>query len=144
MDINDIYSQIILEHSSSKKNKKELEEINYFKKGVNPSCGDEIVLELYVKNNIIKDAAFKGVGCAISQASTSIMIDLIKNKTIDEAKNLVDIFLKLIRKTDLSETEKNLLGDAVALENISNLPGRVRCATLSWYTLKDIEHNINK
>ena len=72
------------------------------------------------------------------------MIDLIKNKTIDEAKNLVDIFLKLIRKTNLSETEKNLLGDAMALENISNLPGRVRCATLPWYTLKDIEHNINK
>lgn len=139
MDINDIYTQIILEHSSSKKNKKELENITYSKQGINPSCGDEIVLNIFVKDNIIEDASFLGQGCAISQASTSIMIDQIKGKTVEDAKELVDMFLKLIRKEELSSEESELLGDALALENISNMPARVKCATLSWYTLKEID-----
>lgn len=139
MDINDIYSQIILEHSTSKKNRKELENITYSKEGINPSCGDELVLEIYVNNEIIEDASFKGKGCAISQASTSIMIDQIKGKTVEEGKKIADLFIKLIRKEDLSEDEKLLLGDAIALENVSNMPARVKCATLAWYTLKEIE-----
>lgn len=108
-DINDIYSQVILEHSSSKKNRGELNKATHSKKGVNPSCGDEIVLELEVQDNIITDARFTGRGCAISQASTSIMIDQIKGKTLDEAKELADIFLKLIRKEELTETEQEML-----------------------------------
>lgn len=109
MDINDIYSQVILEHSSSKKNRGELNNTTHSKKSINPSCGDEIVLELEVKDNIIKDARFTGRGCAISQASTSIMIDQVKGKTLDEAKELADIFLKLIRKEELTETEQEML-----------------------------------
>lgn len=139
MDIKDIYSQVILEHSSSKKNKKELENITYTKKGINPSCGDEIVLNLYIKDNIICDVSFNGIGCAISQASTSIMIDLIKGKTLEQAKSLADIFIKLIRKEDLTKEEKESLGDGLALENISNMPARVKCAILPWYTLKEID-----
>ena len=138
MDINDIYTQVILEHSSSKKNKKTLENMTLSKKGLNPSCGDEINLELEIENEIVKDAAFTGVGCAISQASTSIMIDQIKGINIGDAKKLADSFLKLIKKEELTDEERELLGDAQALENISNMPGRVNCATLSWYTLKDI------
>ena len=138
MDINDIYTQVILEHSSSKKNKKTLENMTLSKKGLNPSCGDEINLELEIENEIVKDAAFTGVGCAISQASTSIMIDQIKGMNIDDAKKLADSFFKLIKKEELTDEERELLGDAQALENISNMPGRVNCATLSWYTLKDI------
>ena len=139
MDINEIYSQIILEHSSSKKNMKKLENYTISKKGINPSCGDEIVLELYIKDNIVIDASFKGEGCAISKASTSIMIDQIKGKSLDEAKEISDLFIKLIRKENLSDIEKESLGDAIALENISNMPGRVKCATLPWYTLKEID-----
>lgn len=138
MDINDIYTQVILEHSSSKKNKKTLKNRTLSKKGLNPSCGDEINLELEIENEIVKDAAFTGVGCAISQASTSIMIDQIKGMNIDDAKKLADSFFKLIKKEELTDEERELLGDAQALENISNMPGRVNCATLSWYTLKDI------
>lgn len=139
MDINEIYSQIILEHSSSKKNMKKLENYTISKKGINPSCGDEIVLELYIKDNIVIDASFKGEGCAISKASTSIMIDQIKGKSLDEAKEISNLFIKLIRKENLSDMEKESLGDAIALENISNMPGRVKCATLPWYTLKEID-----
>lgn len=138
MDINDIYTQVILEHSSSKKNKKTLKNRTLSKKGLNPSCGDEINLELEIENEIVKDAAFTGIGCAISQASTSIMIDQIKGMNIDDAKKLADSFFKLIKKEELTDEERELLGDAQALENISNMPGRVNCATLSWYTLKDI------
>lgn len=141
IDINDIYSQVILEHSSSKKNKRNLINATYSKKGVNPSCGDEIVLNIKINNDIIEDATFTGQGCAISQASTSIMIDQIKGKTLVEAKELVELFLKLIKKEKLTDKERESLGDALALENISNMPARVKCATLSWYTLKEIDKN---
>ena len=141
MDVNDIYSQTILEHSSSKKNNKKLEKVTFSKKGVNPSCGDEIVLEVYLENNTIIDAGFNGDSCAISKASTSIMIDQIKGKTIAEAQSIADSFIKLIRKESLLKEEKESLGDAIALENISNMPARVKCATLPWYTLKEIDKN---
>lgn len=139
MDISDIYSQVILEHSSSKKHRKDLNEVTFSKRGVNPSCGDDITLELFVEKDIIVDASFKGVGCAISQASTSIMIDQIKGKTLDEAKHLANLFIKLIKKENLDEIEIELLGDGIALQNISNLPGRVKCATLSWHTLNEVD-----
>ena len=139
MDINDIYSQIIIEHSSSKKNNKKLEKVTFSKKGINPSCGDEIVLDIYLENNIIIDAGFNGDGCAVSKASTSIMIDQIKGKTLAEAQDIADSFTKLIRKEELSEGEIESLGDAISLKNIANMPARVKCATLPWYTLKEID-----
>ncbi len=85
MDLNSIYTELIMEHSSSKHNRRSLENPNVCEKGHNPSCGDEISLELKFNGDIIEDMAFTGQGCAISQASTSIMIDLIKGKSKEEA-----------------------------------------------------------
>ena len=80
--------------------------------------------------------AFTGHGCAISQASTSIMIDTLKGKTISEAKNIIEVYLKMIRREEITRDEEKLLKDALAFKNISNMPARVKCALLAWYTIQ--------
>ncbi|SMC27682.1 nitrogen fixation protein NifU [Clostridium acidisoli DSM 12555] len=135
MDLNSIYSEIIAEHNSSNHNKRHVEGADHIEKGHNPSCGDEIELELKIENGIIEDAGFTGIGCAISQASTSIMIDLIKGKTVEEAKHIVETFLGMIKREITDEKELEILEDALALKNISNMPARVKCAVLAWHTL---------
>ncbi|GFN35772.1 Fe-S cluster assembly sulfur transfer protein SufU [Tepidimicrobium xylanilyticum] len=137
MDLNSIYSQLIMEHSRSGHNKKHLINPDITEKGHNPSCGDDITLELKLNGNIIEDASFTGIGCAISQASTSMMIDLIKGVNIEEALSLVEIFLGMIKKEVTDEEELEKLEDAVVLKNISNMPARVKCAVLAWHTLKE-------
>jgi len=137
MDLNSIYSQLIMEHNRSGHNKKHLPNPDITEKGHNPSCGDDITLELKLNGDTIEDAAFTGVGCAISQASTSMMIDLIKGNTIEEALKLVEIFLGMIKKEVTDEEELEKLEDAIVLQNISNMPARVKCAVLAWHTLKE-------
>ena len=137
MDLNSIYTQLIMEHNRSGHNKKHLQNPDITEKGHNPSCGDDITLELKLNGNIIEDASFTGVGCAISQASTSIMIDLIKDITIEEALNLVETFIGMIKKEVTDEDELETLEDAIVLQNISNMPARVKCAVLAWHTLKE-------
>lgn len=94
MDIKDIYTQMILEESNNTSNKHVLSDATHTQKRHNPSCGDDITIQLKVKNDIIEDASFTGIGCAISQASTSMMIDLVKGKKLDEAKRLVDTLIE--------------------------------------------------
>lgn len=143
MNLKEIYTQLILEESKNQENKRELENVTHSEWGHNPSCGDEIKLQLDIEDEIIKDASFTGQGCAISRASTSIMISLIKGKNIHQAKKLITIFLNLIKKeTPLSDEEFDELGDAVALENISTMPARVKCAVLAWHTLSVILEKI--
>lgn len=143
MNLKEIYTQLILEESRNQENKRELENVTHSEWGHNPSCGDEINLQLEIEDGIIKDASFTGQGCAISQASTSIMISLVKGKNLFEAKELIATFLNLIKKeTPLSDEEFNELGDAVALENISTMPARVKCAVLAWHTLSVILEKI--
>jgi nitrogen fixation NifU-like protein len=137
MELNQIYTEIIMEHNSSKRNKHHIENPTVILKGVNPSCGDEIELELREKDGVIEDASFTGVGCAISQASSSIMIDLIKGKSKEEALKLANTFLGMIKHEITDEKELEPLDEALALENISNMPARVKCAVLSWHTLED-------
>lgn len=143
MNLKEIYTQLILEESRNQENKRELEHVTHCEWGHNPSCGDEINLQLEIEDGIIKDASFTGQGCAISQASTSIMISLVKGKNLFEAKELIATFLNLIKKeTPLSDEEFDKLGDAVALENISTMPARVKCAVLAWHTLSVILEKI--
>ena len=140
MDLNDIYQQLILEHSKSKKNKHDLESYDMSEPGHNPSCGDEITLQVKLSDDKknIQDLAFTGVGCAISQASASIMCDLLRGKTIEEAKELCEIFLGMIRREITDDETLEKLEDAEALRNISNMPARVKCAVLAWHTLNDM------
>lgn len=137
MDLNEIYSEVIMEHSTSKRNKHHIQNPTMVVRGHNPSCGDEINLELEIKDGVISDAAFTGVGCAISQASTSLMVDLIKGRNVEEAKRLAATFLGMIKHEITDENKLETLEDAVALRNISVMPARVKCAVLSWHTLED-------
>lgn len=140
-DLNDMYNELIMEHSMNSYNKKKLSYVDYSEMGHNPNCGDEINLEIKLDGNIIKDMAFTGHGCAISQASTSIMIDTLKGKTIDEAKEVIKTFIGMIKREITDEKELERLEDAIAFKNISNMPARVKCALLAWHTIEDM---INK
>ena len=135
MGLENIYTELIAEESRNPENRHHLDAPTVTLKGRNPSCGDEITLELQVENDVVKDASFTGVGCAISQASTSMMIDLIKGESVEEAKRLAGLFLGMIKGDITDDDELEDLGDAIALKNISNLPARVKCAVLSWHTL---------
>ena len=137
-NLEDIYTDIIMEASIANYNKHKLENASASEHGHNPSCGDDITLEVIMDGDIIKDLAFTGHGCAISQASTSIMIDLIKGKRKTEAIELIKIFLKMIKREKVTEEELDKIEDAKALQNISNLPARVKCAELAWYTMQKL------
>jgi nitrogen fixation NifU-like protein len=137
MDLDSVYTELIMEHNKNSRNKHSLEDADLSEHGHNPSCGDDITLELKFDGDTISDAAFTGSGCAISQASTSIMIDLIKGKSIEEALELVETFIAMIKKDIEDQQELRKLKDAMALKNISNMPARVKCAVLSWHTLKE-------
>jgi len=145
MNLNELYTELILEHSQSGHNRKHLDHANCSERGHNPSCGDDITLELICdEEGTIKDASFTGSGCAISQASTSIMIDLIKGKSKEEAEKLADIFISMIKKEITDDEELEVLEDAIVFKNISNMPARVKCAVLSWHTLKEALKNKEK
>lgn len=137
-DLNDVYNELIMEHSMNSYNKKKLESADYSEIGHNPNCGDEITLELKLNGDIIEDMAFTGHGCAISQASTSIMIDTLKGKTIVEAKEIIKTFIEMIKRETNDEEQLKKLEDAIAFRNISNMPARVKCALLAWHTLEDM------
>ncbi len=141
MDLNQIYTQMVLEQSKDKRNKRNLDHPTHKELGHNPSCGDEITLELDVEDGYIKDISYMGNGCAISQASTSIMCDTVKGLKVKEAITLAEKFIGMIKGQIKDEEELEDLGDGIAFINIRNMPARVKCAVLAWYTLKDILEN---
>ncbi len=137
-NLDNIYNDLIMEHSMNSYNKKKLLDADYSEKGHNPSCGDEITLEIKLNGNVIEDMAFSGHGCAISQASTSIMIDTLKGKTVEEAKEIIQTFIGMIKREKIDEEHLNKLEDAIAFQNVANMPARVKCALLAWHTIEDI------
>lgn len=137
-DLTDIYNDLIMEHSMNSYNKKKIENPTYCEMGHNPNCGDEIEIQLKLNGNIIEDMAFTGHGCAISQASTSIMIDTLKGKTVEEAKEIIKTFIDMIKRETQNEEDLKKLEDAIAFKNISNMPARVKCALLAWHTIENI------
>ena len=142
-DLSNVYNELIMEHSMNSYNKKKLENADYCEVGHNPNCGDEITLELKLNGNIIEDMAFSGHGCAISQASTSIMIDVLKGKTIKEAKEIIKTFIDMIKRETKSEEELEKLEEAIAFRNVANMPARVKCALLAWHTIEDMLNKEN-
>ena len=138
MALDDIYSDIVSEHSRAPENRRRLSRVDAAKRGHNPSCGDDITLELAFDGDRIADASFSGVGCAISQASADIMSELIVGKTVTEARELTAKFLAMIKREITDENELAELDEALALKNIANMPARVKCAVLAWRTLDDI------
>lgn len=133
--LEDIYTELIAQHSQSKENRRELLNPTIKERGHNPSCGDDITLSLEISDGVIKDAAFTGAGCAISQASTDMMIELIRGKKVDEAKKIAELFLAMIKGEVTDDEKLEELDEAIALKNIANMPARVKCATLAWHTV---------
>ncbi len=136
--LDSMYTEILLDHSRNKANLREMESPDYMERGHNPNCGDDLTLLVKMEGNIIQDASFVGFGCAISTASISIMIDLVKGKSIGEAKELCDTYLAMIQGEELTEEQEEMLGDAVIFESLSDMPARVKCGTLGWRCLKVI------
>lgn len=137
-DLSDVYNDLIMEHSMNSYNKKKIENPTHSCMGHNPNCGDEIELQVKLDGEIIEDIAFSGHGCAISQASTSIMIDTLKGKNIKEAKEIIKTFIEMIKREIKDEEQLKKLEDAIAFKNVSNMPARVKCALLAWHTLENI------
>lgn len=137
-NLNDIYNELIMEHSMNSYNKRKLENADFCKLGHNPNCGDEITLEVKLNGDIIEDMAFSGHGCAISVSSASIMIDVLRGKTVKEAKEIIKTFIEMIKREITDENELEKLEDSIAFRNISNMPARVKCVLLAWHTIEDI------
>lgn len=136
MSIDQIYTELIMTHNKSGHNKHELTHPDGAERGHNPNCGDDLTLLIQYDGDLVKDASFIGNGCAISQASMSIMIDLVKGKPVGEAMKLAEDFFKMIKKEALTDDELEALEDAAVFENLSNMPARVKCGTLGWHCLK--------
>ena len=125
--MNTFYNEILTEHNVHPTHKHELSDADITLEGINPSCGDDIILSLKVSDGVITDGAFSGDGCAISQASCDMMLDLVIGKKVDEAKRLSEIFLRMI-KGEVTDEEKEELEEAGVLSDISHMPARVKCA----------------
>ena len=134
---NTFYNEILTDHNLHPGHKHDLPDANLVLEGVNPSCGDDIWLKLKVENDEIVDGAFVGDGCAISQASVDMMLDLIIGKKKDEALKLADIFLRMI-KDSVSDEELDELEEASILKDIAHMPARVKCAVLGWHTMEEL------
>mgnify|MGYP000325661554 FL=1 len=131
------YNEILTDHNLYPMHKHELADANMQLEGVNPSCGDDIILNLKVEDGKIVDGSFTGDGCAISQASADIMLDLIIGREVEEAERLKESFLHMI-KGEATDEEMELLEEAGALADISHMPARVKCAVLGWHTLENM------
>ncbi|QWT18119.1 SUF system NifU family Fe-S cluster assembly protein [Collinsella sp. zg1085] len=128
-------STTFMEHNSHPDYKYAMDAPTHEHAGINPSCGDELTLQLRVEDGIIEEASFSGTGCAISQASADIMAELVSGESIEEAKRLTALFLGMIQGRELSAQDIEDLDEAAELKDISHMPARVKCAELAWRTL---------
>ncbi len=139
MNLKELYQEIILEHGKNPRNLRKAENFNKDAKGNNPLCGD--IVHVYLKlseQRKVEDISFEGSGCAISMASASIMTDLIKGKSDNETKEIIEDFLGMIKENP--ELKSNILKEddktkLMCLSGVKQYPMRVKCATLSWHTL---------
>lgn len=136
MENRNFYNEILTEHNMHPDFKHDIEDADIVLDGINPSCGDEIQLKLKTDGDIITDGAFVGDGCAISQASTDIMLGMIIGQSKETALKYADIFMRMIRG-EATEEEIDSLEEASALRDISHMPARVKCAMLGWRTLSE-------
>lgn len=137
MQLDNLYQEVILDHYKNPQNKKLNPAAQATVHHVNPSCGDEITLGVILDGSKVSSITWEGVGCSISQASTSIMSDLLTGKSIEEAEEIASSFLHLMQSKGSEEGDPLLLEDAVALAGVSQYPARIKCALLGWMAFKD-------
>lgn len=138
MSLEKLYQLTIMEYNRRDDLRGEIENATDIERGHNPSCGDDLSIILKVEEDKIVDASFLGSGCAISTASSAMLVELVKGIKIGEAKDIVNIFFKVIKDEYVSDNEKEMLGEAKLLEITKDMPARIKCSTLAWHSLKVI------
>lgn len=137
MELDSLYQEVILDHYKHPLHKGLSVEKTVQVHHVNPSCGDEITLNLLLEDDVVKDVTWDGVGCSISQASSSIMSDLVHGKSMDHALTILESFSELMSSKGSITGDEEILEDGVALAGVSKFPARVKCALLGWMAFKD-------
>ncbi|WP_337286792.1 Fe-S cluster assembly sulfur transfer protein SufU [Candidatus Methylomirabilis sp.] len=134
-DLRELYQEVILDHNKRPRNFQKLEGANRTADGYNPLCGDQITVYVLVEDDVIKDIAFQGSGCAISKASASVMTAMVKGKTTAEAEGLFEAFHKMVTADLSAVSDPLVVGKLAAFAGVREFPVRVKCATLPWHTL---------
>ena len=141
MQLQDMYQEIILDHYRNPHHKGLRDPFDAQVYHVNPTCGDEVTLRVTLKDAggepAVADVSYDALGCSISQASTSVMTEMIIGKTVHEAMEISDEFLALMQSRGEGEPDEDVLGDAIAFEGVSKYPARIKCALLGWMAWKD-------
>ena len=133
-DLQELYQELIVDHSKRPHNFGNLEGANRQATGYNPLCGDKVTVYLKVENGVVQDVRFDGAGCAISTASASLMTERFKGLSEAEAESLFELFQKLVTGKHLQQEEVARLGKLGAFSGVKEFPIRVKCATLAWHT----------
>jgi nitrogen fixation NifU-like protein len=137
MQLDNLYQEVILDHYKRPQHKKLSPTYDAQVHHVNPSCGDEITLNVTLSGDTVADISWDGVGCSISQASVSILTDLLIGKNLEQCTEISDSFVHLMQSKGTEKGDENLLEDAVALAGVSQYPARIKCALLGWMAFKD-------
>ena len=140
-ELRELYQQVILDHNKSPRNFRQMENATQHAEGYNPLCGDHIDVYLFIENGIVKDVSFKGEGCAISKASASLMTQILKGKTKEEAEKLFEKFHDLVTGKLGENPEIDELGKLTVLAGVQEFPVRVKCASLAWHTMMNALNN---
>ena len=143
MQLDNLYQEVILDHYKNPQHKKLSSTYDAQVHHINPSCGDEITLNVTLSGQTVADVSWDGVGCSISQASVSILSDLVLGKTLAQAQEISDSFMTLMQSKGTKEGDPDVLDDAVALAGVSKFPARIKCALLGWMAFKDAAVRIN-
>lgn len=135
--LDELYESIILDHYRNPRNTDPLDSPDVDVEANNPFCGDEVRIQLDIDDDRVKGVSVSGRGCAISQSSSSLLAEMLEDMTVSEALEFVTLVRRMMRGDELTEEEKDALGDVVALEGVKQFPVRIKCALLSWTALED-------
>ena len=136
-DLDALYQEIILDHYKNPHGKGLRDAFESEVHHVNPTCGDEITLRAHLDNGVVADISYDALGCSISQASASVLYDLVVGKTVEEAMEIQATFQELMQGKGKIEPDEDVLEDGIAFAGVAKFPARVKCALLSWMAMKD-------
>jgi len=136
-DLDQLYQNIILDHYKKPRGRGLREPFEAQVHHVNPTCGDEVDLRVHLADGTVADVSYEGMGCSISQASTSVLYELMVGKSVDSALSTVDAFTEMVGSRGHVEPDEDVLEDGVAFAGVAKFPARVKCALLAWMAFKD-------
>ena len=135
--LEDLYREIILDHYRSPHHAGLREPFESEVHHVNPTCGDEVTLRVHLADGVVDDISYDAEGCSISQASTSVLADLLIGRSVDEAMAVHESFVELMQGRGQVEPDEDVLEDAIAFAGVAKFPARIKCALLGWMAWKD-------